>query len=130
MERRLLQGLIFLCALIPLTFGALGLLHGLERLMPAPPVNADNVYRFLSGLYFTVGVLFLWVIPRVEAETVLVRILSGGVALGALGRVLSMLQVGRPALLFQIDVAIETIIPLVVVLWQARLARQDKPTAR
>jgi len=126
MERRALQGLILLVSLIPLVFGALGLALGLDRLVPDPAVDADNVYRFLSGLYFTTGVLFVYVVPRLEEHTALIRILAAGVALGAVGRILSMVQVGEPRLLFKIDVGVELIIPLIVVLWQARLVRLAK----
>ena len=121
-SRRGLQGLLIVCALIPLVFGTLGLTMGLDRLVPDPAIDADNVYRFLSGLYFTMGLLFLYVVPRVEEHTALIRLLAAGVALGALGRVLSWIDVGEPRLLFRIDVIVETVIPLVVVLWQARVA--------
>ena len=112
-----------LVALIPPIFGTLGIVFGLGRLVPDPTPDADNIYRFLSGLYVTMGALFLWVVPDVERQTGLVRILAAGVVLGAIGRVASMVQVGTPRLLFQVDVLVETLVPLVVVLWQHRVAR-------
>ena len=69
------------------------------------------------------GVLFVWAARDLESKTTLIRILAFGVVLGAVGRIMSMVQVGTPRLLFQIDVTVEILIPLIVVIWQARLAR-------
>lgn len=128
-SRRGLQVLILLCALVPLVFGALGMALGWARFTDAPLPDHDNVYRFLSALYFTVGVLFLYVLPRVERETTLIRILAAGVALGAVSRAVSWATVGEPRLLFQLDIVAELLLPAVVVVWQSTLARPPEPRA-
>ncbi len=124
-SRRGLQVLIALCAAVPLVFGALGMAFGWARFTDVPTPDHDNVYRFLSALYFTIGLVFVYVIPRVEQETALIRILAGGVGLGALCRVLSWVTVGEPRLLFQIDIVLELLLPAIVVVWQARVSGRE-----
>ena len=99
-------------------FGAdpiLGIRH------PSPSV--DSEMRFYATWYAAAGAVLLWTIPRVQSQTVVVRVV--GLAFFAAGcmRLLSLIVVGRPHTFALVLMVVEWVVPLVIVPWQAAVAR-------
>jgi hypothetical protein len=89
------------------------------------PANAmlDSNLRFLSGVWLGVGLTVIWLIPRIETQTVLFRVLWGMIFLGGVGRLLSMLFLGWPPIPFIAFTALEIVGAPLFVVWQARIAK-------
>ncbi len=97
--RRLLQTVIGVLALIPVTTGAAGLLLGSR--FPAFggtwPVDLDSHFRFLSGIFLAIGIAFVTCIHRTEDKVARFRLLAALVFCGGVGRLLSYGVAGPPS---------------------------------
>ncbi|SHL11143.1 protein of unknown function [Bradyrhizobium lablabi] len=89
------------------------------------PPNAllDSNLRFFGGVWLGLGIALYWLVPNIEKQTVLFRVLWGMIFLGGIGRLLSMAFVGVPPLPFIAFTALEIIGAPFFIWWQARLAR-------
>lgn len=128
MERRLFQAIIALLSLIPLAGLAIGMTSGAAFFLPegaTPPVDLDNQFRYLSGVYTSVTIAIWWTLPRIEERLAPIRIACAGVFIGGLGRLASMVAYGPPSDRSMIaGVVLElAIVPLLLV-WHTRLARR------
>jgi hypothetical protein len=124
-ERRLLQIVCGLAALVPLTFGAVGVLRGAQWLAKMPvPADLDSHFRYLSGLFLMLGIGFASCIPHMEARGDRFRLLGAMVIAGGLARALSLAQVGPPSAGHVFGLAMELGVVPLLMLWQARVARQ------
>ncbi len=116
---------------VPILTGIVGLFGLSDPLYAGPglPANAmlDSNLRFLSGVWLGLGLAVFWLLPRIETQTALFRILWGMIFLGGVGRLLSMLLLGWPPLPFIGLTALEIIGAPIVVAWQARLANARLP---
>ncbi|MCC8961039.1 DUF4345 domain-containing protein [Bradyrhizobium sp. Pear76] len=126
MGRRALQIATVLLALVPILTGIITMLGVSDPLyassgVPALPVLDSNL-RFFGGLWFGLGLALLWLVPRIESESVLFRVVWGGIFLGGIGRLLSMAMVGTPPLPFVGFTALEVIGAPLFVYWQHRVA--------
>jgi hypothetical protein len=127
MSRRLLQILTAILGAVPVLTGIIGL-FGLADPIYADagiPANAllDSNLRFLSGAWLGLGLAVWWLVPRIEAQTVLFRALWAMIFIGGIGRLLSMLFLGMPPLPFIAFTALEIVGAPLFVAWQARLAK-------
>ena len=123
--RRPLQWVMVVLSLLPLAVGTLGLFTGVEFYIPAAAANPnlDSQFRFMSGWDVGLALVVWWIVPRIESQTVLFRIVCGAVFLGGLGRVAAWHATGAPAVAVMVVTAIELLVP-VLIPWQARVARQ------
>ena len=126
MGRRALQIATVVLALIPILTGIITMLGVSDPLyaasgVPALPVLDSNL-RFFGGLWFGLGLGLLWLVPRIESEDVLYRVVWAGIFLGGIGRLLSMIMVGLPPLPFVGFTALELIGAPLFVYWQHRVA--------
>jgi Domain of unknown function (DUF4345) len=89
------------------------------------PANAllDSNLRFFGGVWLGLGIALYWLIPNIEKQTVLFRVLWGMIFLGGIGRLLSMVFLGLPPLPFIGFTALEIIGAPLFIWWQARLSR-------
>ena len=103
MSKRGLQIVMGVLAIIPVTTGVLGLL-GVEE----PPyvaagvpsiVMLDTNLRFYAGVWLGLGLAFYWLIPTIERQTVLFRVLWAMI-FGGIGRLLSMIMLAWPPVAF------------------------------
>jgi hypothetical protein len=126
-NRRALQVAIALLALVPLGFGIRGVIVGASVLDAAAPAAAvvalDNQLRFLSAIWFAVGVVLLVILPRIEQHAFVIRFVGGAVFLGGVGRLISVLVVGSPVARLWGSMLVELLLVPLLVLWQARVAR-------
>jgi hypothetical protein len=125
-NKRLLQVMTAGVGAIAVVTGVLGL-FGLSASIYADqgfPAYAllDSNLRFLCGVWSGMGLAILWLVPRIETETVLFRVLWGMIFLGGLGRLLSMIFHGWPPAPFIVFTGLEILGAPVFIAWQARLA--------
>ena len=118
--KRSLQLVLGVLSLLPLVVGTLGFVHGASLLAATETVapRLDSQYRFMSAWDIGLAVIVWWIIPRVEHETHLFRIVSGAVCLGGVGRLVAWRVTGSPGWAF-----LELLVPLLIP-WQAHLARE------
>ena len=126
METGLLQAVVAVAALVPLTMGAASIVWGpaiLSGVEEPVPRDLDSHFRYLSGIFFLVGCLFLICVHRIERKTTLFRLLGALIIAGGLARALSAIEYGLPSTGHRIGLVIELgLVPLLLV-WQARVAR-------
>ena len=127
MSRRLLQILTALLGLIPLATGIItmfGLSDPLYASMQLPqsPLLDSNL-RFFGGVWCALGIALFWMIPSIERQTVLFRVIWDAVFLGGIGRLLSILFAGLPPLPFIGFTALEIVGAPLFVYWQYRVAK-------
>jgi hypothetical protein len=125
--KRSLQIIIAVLSLLPLAVGTLGFVHGAALLSSPDTVTPklDSQYRFMSAWDIGLAVIVWRIIPRIEYETILFRIVSAAVFLGGVGRLLAWRVAGSPGWAFLAVMAIELLVPLLVP-WQAYLAQASK----
>jgi Domain of unknown function (DUF4345) len=91
-----------------------------------PIVLLDTNLRFFSGVWVGAGLALWWLIPTIERQTVLFRVLWGMIFIGGIGRLLSMIMLGLPSIPFVAFTAIEIVGAPLFIWWQSRLARAGK----
>jgi hypothetical protein len=122
--KRALQVTIAVLSLLPLAFGAAGLLMGVGMYIRpelATP-KLESQFRFMSG--WDVGLAFVvwWLIPNIERHSGLFRLVCLAVFLGGLGRIAAWVSTGSPGAAFGVVTAVELLVPLLIP-WQAYVAR-------
>ncbi len=131
-ERRLLQRVIAVAGLVPVTAGLYGVLFGAGLTGDRMSVSGDSHYRYLSGLLLGLGLLFWSAIPAIEEKTGRVQLLTLAVVAGGLGRLAGLALTGLPSLSMAGALAMELLVTPLVCLWQLRVARayRDPEPAR
>lgn len=128
LERRLLQGVVAVACLVPLVTGGQGIARGAAMLkgMPRPvPADVDSHFRYLSGIFFMVGLAFVSCIPAIERKTARFRLLGAMVVTGGLSRALSLLLVGPPSAGHRFGLVMELGVVPLLMLWQTRVANRS-----
>ena len=75
----------------------------------------DNLIRFLSGIYFSLGFLVTWVIFHFEHETDMVYFIGLVVVFSGLGRVYSRVKVGSAGKYFDFIMVFEIVLGGVII---------------
>jgi hypothetical protein len=127
MNKRALQIVTSILALVPIVTGVIGM-FGLADPIYAPmglPHNSllDSNLRFFAGVWLGLGLALLWLVPRIDTQTVLFRTFWGMIFIGGLGRLLSMVFTGLPPAPFIGFTALEIIGAPLFIAWQSRLAK-------
>lgn len=125
-EKRLLQAVMALTLLLPLSAAVLGVTRGPEWLghVPIVPTDLDSHFRYISGLFLAMLLLFASCIPGVERKTGRIRLLGAMVVTGGVARLASLILVGTPSTGHLIGLGIELVETPLILLWQARIARR------
>ena len=125
-ERRLLQIVVSLCALLPVYAGLSGVLQGDALLLDGSQLgrDGDSHWRYLSGLLLAVGLGFWTCVPSIERKTARLRLLTLIVVCGGLARLYALLSGGVPSPPMLAGVAMELAIAPLVCAWQGRVARR------
>jgi hypothetical protein len=128
LERRLLQAAVALGCLSPFVFGLKGMIEGPAMLgwVQTGPGAADltSHYRYLSGLFFGLGLVLASCVPRIEVRTRRLRWAAGAIVLGGLARLGGLAMGDAPSLAHHVALAAELGLTPLLVLWQARVARR------
>lgn len=125
MSKRLLQVTLAILSLLPLTFGILGILYGVERFDISQNPELDSQFRFLSTWYLGLTFIVWWMIPNIENHTKLFRIICTVIFVGGLSRLLAINHTGIPENRFIIVLIIELLFPALII-WQSTVNRTSK----
>ena len=90
--QRIVQICLVILAAIALFGGVLQMSLG----QPDATPRLDNVHRFLAGIYLGCGIIAAWAAITIRQQGTLVYLIALGVAIAAVGRVISMAKVGLP----------------------------------
>lgn len=123
-SKRLLQGTVAVLALIPIAVGGVGALTGPGFLMTgtAWPVDLDSHFRYLSGVFLAVGLIFYGCIPAIERKTALFRLAALPIVVGGLARLGSLLAAGTPTTPHMFGLVLELGVVPALVVWQTSVA--------
>jgi hypothetical protein len=94
MVNAILAIMTIILASMSLFFGASSPIYD-NVIIPEAPALDSNL-RFLGGLGLAIGLILLWITPRIERQTILFRSLWICTLLGGIGRLISRLIVGLP----------------------------------
>jgi hypothetical protein len=130
-EIQLLRIAVAVACLVPIIAGGMGVLlgpgmFGINTAMGA----ADSHYRYLSGLLFGIGILFLTTVPRIETSTARFRLLSIIVILGGFGRLLGVMLNRDADASSLFALGMELGVTPTFVMWQARVAARRRRAER
>ena len=123
-NQRIIQGCLFMLAVISL-FGG-----GLQMYLGEPEINPrlDNIHRFMAGVYFSMGPLAIWTAITIRKHNELIFFLAFSVFLAGIGRLISMSIVGIPGDIFLIYLIPELSIPFIMIISQISLNKKLKDT--
>lgn len=122
-RQRVVQVCLFLVAAISIFGGTLQMFLG----QPDTTPRLDNVHRFMAGVYLSMGFISAWTAVTIRQQGTLVYLIALGVAMAAVGRLVSMSQVGlpEPAATWIGYLVPELIVPVILVLAH----RNPRPSA-
>ncbi len=131
--RLALQLVIGAVAAVALITGTLAMVTGIADpffgidpiARPSGVVQLDSLFRYYDGLWLGLGLVLLPVAWRVERHAALLQAAAVLVFVGAIGRVISMVQHGLPHPGFVAATAAELLFPLLVP-WQRALAGRSE----
>lgn len=84
--------------------------------------DLDSHFRFLSGVFLSVGLAFLATAPGIQLKTARFRLLAALVFAGGLARLASLGVAGRPSAGHIAGLVMELLAVPLLVLWQRRVA--------
>jgi hypothetical protein len=129
-ERRLLQKIVAVAGLVPVSAGLFGVLFGPTLTGDAGlSISGDSHYRYLSGLLLGIGLLFWSCIPAIEQKAGRFQCLTLIVVLGGLARLAGLAITGIPSVVMLGALFMELVVTPVLCLWQRRVARRHRPAA-
>lgn len=130
MSKRALQIATALLGAVPVITGVVGLMGLSDPLYAAlhlpQDATLDSNMRFFGGVWLGLGLCVWWLVPRIDQQTALFRAAWLMIALGGLGRLLSMAMVGVPLLPFVGFTALEILGAPLFIWWQSRVAHQSR----
>ncbi len=117
---RILLGVV---GLVPIFLGTMGILSGLERLIPDADFTsaADGQYRYLSAIYLGFGCLIIWIQSRLASEVVLFRIMMAMVFVAGIARALPLFEQDLPSFSILVALAFELVAPPLLVIWHNKV---------
>ena len=116
-----LQILLGLVTLICLLGGTNLMIKGANSFLPessSPQKIIDNLFRFLSGIYFGLGFLMLWVDFHFHLVNQLIYFIGLVVIFSGLGRLYSRMKVGSAGKYFDNIMIVELVLGISIVLVQ------------
>ena len=126
-ERRALQVMVAILALIPVGAGTAGIALGPSMIAHGiGDVSLDSHFRYLSGLLLAIGFGFWSTIPSIEKDAARFQILTAIVFIGGLARLVSLDFAGVPSLPMIAGLIMELVVTPLLCLWQFRVARRAR----
>lgn len=78
--------------------------------------------RFFAGVFLCLGVALLWCARDVQRKRVYINVLAAAVFVGGIGRLVGLILVGTPHPFYIAMLALELVLPPLMVLAAARVA--------
>jgi hypothetical protein len=128
MSKRFFQAILIVVGLILAVTSLWGLIAGagdelyelnISHTNPGHVIMDSNL-RFYYGLTLGLGLIILWITPGIERHRTLLGLISLMIFLGAVGRFVSMAEMGTPSFFFVFFTSLELFFPLLL-LWHRRL---------
>ena len=118
--------MVAVACLVPLITGGQSILKGPGFLGHAPviPTDLDSHFRYISGIFFAVGIAFATCVPGIETKGPRFRLLGALVIAGGLSRLVSLVEVGVPSNGHLFGLAMELGVVPLLLLWQAAFAKR------
>jgi uncharacterized membrane protein HdeD (DUF308 family) len=116
-----LQIFLGIVSLICLLCGLNLLLKGAKSFLPntiPPQPILDNLFRFLSGIYFGLGILMAWVVFNFHQISDLIYFIGLVVIFSGIGRMYSRIKVGSAGKYFDYMMVLEIILGICIILLQ------------
>lgn len=116
-----LQILLGAVSLICFTGGSNLLIKGAGSFLPEktkPPIILDNLFRFLSGIYFGMAFLLAWVVIHIHEVNELNYFLGIVISCSGLGRLYSRIQVGSGGKYLDSIMVFEIVLGIAIILLQ------------
>ena len=125
-ERRLFQMVVFAAALVPIAAGAMGMWKGpiMTGGVPAPNVDLDSHFRYLSGVLLGIGLAFMFCAAGIERRGLLFRTLGLTVVVGGLGRLYGASLSGLPGAGHVFGLLMELLVVPALLLWHLKIGRR------
>ena len=121
-EKRLLQIVVALAGLVPLTAGALGMLSPAMLGLYGDRVAVSHA-AYLSGLLFGIGLAYWWLIPDIEKRAGAFTLLTAIVQVGGLARLYTALRLGLWPLGTVLPLLMELVVTPLLWIWQQRISK-------
>ena len=118
-NQRIIQTCLFILGAISLLGASLQLYLG----QPTSP-SADNIHRFMAGIYFSMGPLLIWTAITIRKHNHLIFFLAFTALMAGIGRLISMSAVGLPGDRFIIYLIPELTLPFIMIGLQIGLNRK------
>ena len=116
-----LQLVLGLVSLICLGGGINLLLRGTMFFLPEslpPQRTLDNIFRFLSGIYFGLGFFLAWVVFHLQELNSLIYYIGSVLVFAGLGRMYSRIKVGSAGRQYDFFMILEVSLGILVILLQ------------
>lgn len=129
-EKRLLQAVVAVLCLSPFVIGGMGIARGPTQfgaVITGDPEKLRDVfshYRYMSGIFFAVGLMALSCVPQIERMGERFRWVVILVVVGGLARLTGILIDGVPSSGHLLGLATELGFTPLLGLWQTRVARR------
>jgi len=125
-QKRALQICVAVLAAIPLGIGAAGVATGTNYLGAAgPTIDLDSHFRYLSGIFMALGVVFYSCVPNIERRSARFGLAAALVFAGGIGRLVALLAMGAPTWPHLAGLGLELGVVPALALWQRRVARRS-----
>jgi hypothetical protein len=125
-QKRALQICVAVLAAIPLGIGAAGVATGTNYLGAAgPTIDLDSHFRYLSGIFMALGVVFYSCVPNIERKSARFGLAAALVFAGGIGRLVALLAMGAPTWPHLSGLGLELGVVPALALWQRRVARRS-----
>ena len=125
-----LRRTLYVLAVIPVVAGAATAFLGADS-VPSPgdpSPNLESELRFYSVWWIGAGLFLMWLAPRVEERTTELRVFCALLFFSGVTRVLAALDTDWPSTGQLILMGLELALPVILVTWQARVARPLRET--
>jgi hypothetical protein len=128
-SKRLLGALFGVLGAVPILAGLFAVLTGPGGQVDGETVNAsvESEFRFFASLWIAFGAVALWVAPRVERETTVVRVLAVILFSAGVARAIAWIAAGTPHWSFLLLLGLELLLPPLILYLQAQLLRAPRP---
>lgn len=121
---RNLRRTLYALSVVPVVAGAATVLLGSESIPAAgdPNANLESELRFYAVWWIGAGLFLAWLAPRVERRTRELRVFCALLFAAGASRLLAVLETDWPSTGQLVLMGAEFTLPVVLVVWQARVA--------